>query len=188
MKEYGTMGNFKKKKIHLVQCPYPYESYALSEDDVVVDLVTWTEIPVLKSDKTPYKGMSLVKTGDKITKTVTLHRLKAYTFLENNTGLPFEDCQVDHLDGDKLNNELSNLEIVIPQENKARAYRTGLRKDNDPTTLVNSETGEEHMFYSQTEAARFLNSSSGSISYQIKMKNNTNETYKGFYIRSRKQK
>ena len=166
------MGNFKKKKIHLVQCPYPYESYALSEDDVVVDLVTWTEIPVLKSDKTPYKGMSLVKTGDKITKTVTLHRLKAYTFLENNTGLPFEECQVDHLDGDKLNNELSNLEIVIPQENKARAYRTGLRKDNDPTTLVNSETGEEHMFYSQTEAARFLNSSSGSISYQIKMKNN----------------
>ena len=79
------MGNFKKKKIHLVQCPYPYESYALSEDDVVVDLVTWTEIPVLKSYKTPYKGMSLVKTGDKRTKTVTLHLLKAYTVRENNT-------------------------------------------------------------------------------------------------------
>ena len=150
------MDNFKKKKIHLVQCPYPYESYALSENDVVVDLVTWTEIPVLKSDKTPYKGMSLVKTGETRTKTVTLHRLKAYTFLENNTGLPFEDCQIDHLDGNKLNNELSNLEIVIPQENKARAYRTGLRKDNNRVLLVNLITKEEYDCYSQAEAARVL--------------------------------
>lgn len=82
----------------------------------------------------------------------------------------FKKKKIHLVHGDKLNNELSNLEIVIPQENKARAYRTGLRKDNDPTTLINSETGEEHMFYSQTETARFLNSSSGSISYQIQMK------------------
>ena len=138
------------------QCPYPYDRYAINEYDLALDLKTGEVIVPCIGENSKYPGMSLVKTGDKITKTVTLHRLKAYTFLENNTGLPFEECQVDHLDGDKLNNELSNLEIVIPQENKARAYRTGLRKDNNRVLLVNLTTKEEHDCYSQAEAARVL--------------------------------
>lgn len=138
------------------QCPYPYDRYAINEYDLALDLKTGEVIVPYIGENSKYPGWSLVKTGETRTKTVTLHRLKAYTFLENNTGLPFEDCQIDHLDGNKLNNELSNLEIVIPQENKARAYRTGLRKDNNRVLLVNLITKEEYDCYSQAEAARVL--------------------------------
>ena len=138
------------------QCPYPYDRYAINEYDLALDLKTGEVIVPCIGENSKYPGWSLVKTGETKTKTVHVHRLKAYTFLENNTGLPFEECQVDHLDGDKLNNELSNLEIVIPQENKARAYRTGLRKDNNRVLLVNLTTKEEHDCYSQAEAARVL--------------------------------
>ena len=138
------------------QCPYPYDRYAINEYDLALDLKTGEVIVPCIGENSKYPGWSLVKTGETKTKTVHVHRLKAYTFLENNTGLPFEDCQVDHLDGDKLNSYLGNLEIVIPQENKARAYRTGLRKDNNRVLLVNLTTKEEHDCYSQAEAARVL--------------------------------
>lgn len=138
------------------QCPYPYDRYAINEYDLALDLKTGEIIVPCIGENSKYPGWSLVKTGETKTKTVHVHRLKAYTFLENNTGLPFEDCQVDHLDGDKLNSYLGNLEIVIPQENKARAYRTGLRKDNNRVLLVNLTTKEEHDCYSQAEAARVL--------------------------------
>lgn len=138
------------------QCPYPYDRYAINEYDLALDLKTGEVIVPCIGENSKYPGWSLIKTGETKTKTVHVHRLKAYTFLENNTGLPFEDCQVDHLDGDKLNSYLGNLEIVIPQENKARAYRTGLRKDNNRVLLVNLTTKEEHDCYSQAEAARVL--------------------------------
>ena len=138
------------------QCPYPYDRYAINEYDLALDLKTGEVIVPCIGENSKYPGWSLVKTGETKTKTVHVHRLKAYTFLENNTGLPFEDCQVDHLDGDKLNSYLGNLEIVIPQENKARAYRTDLRKDNNRVLLVNLTTKEEHDCYSQAEAARVL--------------------------------
>lgn len=138
------------------QCPYPYDRYAINEYDLALDLKTGEVIVPCIGENSKYPGWSLVKTGETKTKTVHVHRLKAYTFLENNTGLPFEDCQVDHLDGDKLNSYLGNLEIVIPQENKARAYRIGLRKDNNRVLLVNLTTKEEHDCYSQAEAARVL--------------------------------
>ena len=138
------------------QCPYPYDRYAINEYDLALDLKTGEVIVPYIGENSKYPGWSLVKTGETRTKTVHVHRLKAYTFLENNTGLAFENCQVDHLDGDKLNSYLGNLEIVIPQENKARAYRTGLRKDNNRVLLVNLITKEEYDCYSQAEAARVL--------------------------------
>lgn len=138
------------------QCPYPYDRYAINEYDLALDLKTGDIIVPSIGDNTPYPGWSLVKTGETRTKTVNVHRLKAYTFLENNTGLPFKDCQVDHINGDKLDTYLGNLEIVSPQENKARAYRTGLRNDNNRVFLIDLNTGKEYDCYSQAEAARII--------------------------------
>ena len=44
----------------------------------------------------------------------------------------------------KLDNDLSNLEIVTPQENKARAYSSGLRKDNNYILLTNLDTNKTY--------------------------------------------
>lgn len=53
-----------------------------------------------------------------------MHRLVAQEFVDN----PYNYTQVDHLDGDKLNNNANNLEWVTPKENTNRAWNKGLAK------------------------------------------------------------
>ena len=57
----------------------------------------------------------------------TIHTLVAEAFLTNDNSLRV----VDHIDGNKLNCNLENLEYVDHKENNRRAYSTGLRRRND---------------------------------------------------------
>ena len=58
-----------------------------------------------------------------------IHRLAAIAFIPN----PENKQYVNHIDGNKLNNSISNLEWVTMSENRLHALRTGLRKYNKPT-------------------------------------------------------
>ena len=53
----------------------------------------------------------------------SVHRLVAIAFL----GDPLPSQQVNHIDGNKLNNRLENLEWTTAEENQSHAVRTGLR-------------------------------------------------------------
>lgn len=70
-----------------------------------------------------YITVNLSKNGKSNTKRV--HRLVAEAFLGES------NLQIDHIDGNKLNNRLDNLEYVTPKENTNRAWKKGLAKYTD---------------------------------------------------------
>jgi len=51
-----------------------------------------------------------------------VHRLVAEAFLPNYLEKP----QVNHIDGNKANNDISNLEMATAQENVIHSFKTGL--------------------------------------------------------------
>lgn len=75
------------------------------------------------------KGYMLVDLSTK-KRAVKVHRLIAIAFLDNPENKP----QVNHIDGDKTNNNVNNLEWVTNGENVRHSYDNGLNipiKTND---------------------------------------------------------
>lgn len=95
-------------------------------------------------------------------KTVSLHRLVAQAFCDRTA----DKTEVNHIDGNKLNNSAENLEWVTRDENLLHAYNTGLMPNNTASKSViatNIETGEQIEFPSIHSASKALNISKGNI-------------------------
>ena len=71
-----------------------------------------------------YPQVQLYKDGRR--KFHYVHRLVAKAFLNKEDGKSF----VNHIDGDKLNNNAGNLEWCTQSENQKHAYELGLQKPN----------------------------------------------------------
>ena len=76
--------------------------------------------PTIRSNNYQYYFVGLLKNRKR--KFFAIHRLVAQAFVSN----PNNYSQVDHLDGNKLNNNANNLEWVTPKENTNRAWKKGL--------------------------------------------------------------
>jgi hypothetical protein len=61
--------------------------------------------------------------GNYKTKTIKVHRLIAETFIPNN----LNKKDVNHIDGNKANNNICNLEWATRSENVKHAFRIGLK-------------------------------------------------------------
>ena len=69
-----------------------------------------------------YKQVVLYK--DNKHKNITIHRLIALTFINN----PDNKLEVNHIDGNKLNNKIENLEWCTSSENHIHAYKNDNHK------------------------------------------------------------
>lgn len=101
--------------------------------------------------KRGYYTVNIPKENRKI-KVCTIHRFVANAFIPN----PENKREVNHIDGNKLNNRVENLEWVTPKENNNHARRTGLRKsDGDiPVIQYDLEGNFIARYKSYSEASR----------------------------------
>lgn len=107
-----------------------------------------------------------------------VHRIVAETFVKNPD--PDTKTQVNHVDGDKANNSVSNLEWCTPSENDLHAFNTGLKKPTPGKAVRIVETGET--FESQAECARSINGIQGNIAQCLSGKRKTHRGYHFKYV------
>lgn len=72
---------------------------------------------------------SVILYNKKNYKNFRIHRLVAQAFIPNPNNYP----QVNHIDGNKLNNSVNNLEWCTQSHNMKEAYRIGLEKPKKMT-------------------------------------------------------
>jgi hypothetical protein len=85
-----------------------------------------------------YVAIKLTAGGDR--KHRLVHRLVAQAFIPN----PDEKKEVNHIDGNKLNNNVYNLEWVSSSENKRHALDNGLKIYNNPTKGLKLSTASKY--------------------------------------------
>lgn len=113
-----------------------------------------------------YMHVNLARNGDY--KHMRVHRLVAEAFIENPDGKP----HVNHIDCDKANNRVENLEWVTPKENTEHAIAHGLVISNPEPMHAGRRKpvarDDGKVFRSMTDAAEDAGLSTGGILWHLK--------------------
>lgn len=120
--------------------------------------------------KDGYKILKLSKNGN--IKTVYVHRIVAQTFLSKKE----KDMQVNHINGIKTDNRVSNLEYCTLHQNLLHSYKLGLKKLY-PIAKLDAFTYEEIDRYdSKSKCAKANNCSITELTVACRC----NKIFKGF--------
>ena len=96
---------------------------------------------------TGYPRVSVIKNGKSTS--LNVHNLVAYTFKPIPSKLI---PAIDHVDVDKTNHDLSNLEFVGQAENTRRAYQEGANKSSKCVAMMDDQDNILYIFYSISAA------------------------------------
>lgn len=110
-----------------------------------------------------YLMLTLSKCGEQ--RSISVHRLIAETFL----GGPHPDLDVNHIDGDKTNNCIENLEWCTRLENVRHAVSTGLRHGpkHEETRKAVRVIDDDLVFVSIRQCAEYLGCDTASLRYAL---------------------
>lgn len=113
---------------------YTVDDYIITENGEVINKHNNRPVKPQKNNK----GYLRVSIGKKL---VFVHRLVALQYVPNPDNLP----QVNHKDGNKLNNNYKNLEWVSNQVNRTHAVEKGLHLSGEDCSW--SKLKEEDVLY-----------------------------------------
>lgn len=136
--------------------------------------VLWEQYTVPEQLNMKNKTCSVVLHKDGEGKNEFVHRLVAKAFIPN----PLSKPEVNHKDGNRFNNESSNLEWVTRGENMNHAFDNDLI-DAHKVILIDKQDGKKHYFRSKRAASEFLGKNNKYISDKIK---NKKTEANGYYI------
>jgi hypothetical protein len=124
-----------------------------------------------KSNNTGYR-VDLWKDGKP--RTMLVARLIAFTFY--NKDINDNTLTVNHLDRNRFNNNLENLELISLKENIQHAFRTGVKNQKN-VKITDKITGITIFSSSLAGGSLIIKQNKGYLSYQIKQKKFENERY-----------
>lgn len=141
-----------------------FSTYAVSNYGRVRNIRTG-RIMNLTGTQTGYLQVCLRKDGRYYVKRI--HRLVACEFLSHEyDDLEFDELDVNHIDGNKKNNYVDNLEWCTRSENTYHALRLGLRHPPRMMRVMVIETGE--IFNSIRECARSTGCNQAEIGHYLR--------------------
>lgn len=93
-----------------------FSRYDITKEGIITNINSGRVLnPIINSNGYAYVGL---RTDDNTYKNMYMHRLVALAYIPNPDNKP----QVNHIDGNKLNNHISNLEWVTGSENVLHNY------------------------------------------------------------------
>jgi len=117
----NRMNTIKVEKIY--KSIKGFEHYACTEDGEIIKVTTGRIVSQFLVGVPAYYSVNL--RTDKVSRQQRVHRLVALAWLDNDA--PDTKVHVNHKDGNKFNNHVSNLEWVTPAQNQQHAVNTGLK-------------------------------------------------------------
>lgn len=145
------------------------EKWSIIEEFPNYQISTLGKIYNIKTKK--YKKISLGARGypvvslrkDGKTYLRTIHILLGRAFIKNDD--PEHKIQINHIDGDKTNYNLNNLEWVTPQENNLHARKTGLHTSDGDKAVIQYDLNGNFIaeYKSASEASRQTGIGRGNI-------------------------
>lgn len=141
-------------------------NYEINKNGMIRNKKTKRILKPAKNKTNGYLSVALCNNGKQ--KTYSVHKLVALNYIKNTNNYK----EINHIDGNKENNNVSNLEWCDRSQNLLHAYNTGLKpkkygKENLLSKKVkqtNLTTGETKIWNSLGEIYRNCGYSSGQIS------------------------